>query len=135
MCFIPCPIGINTGTLIKQFRSRENSPAAEAVALFLAKHWKAVEPLARVSLWGAHAFSSVFGVKPLTALTAVVRGVVSTDLMPAVPGPMPRAASGLPKTNRNGVAAVYFCACINRMFGRDPAGPAPPSLAETFATL
>jgi len=135
MCSIPCPIGINTGTLIKQFRGRENSPAAEAVALSLAKHWKAVEPLARVSLWGAHAFSSVFGVKPLTALTAVVRSVVSPDLMPAVPGPMPRAASGLPKTERNGAAAVYFCACINRMFGRDPAGPAAPSLAETFVTL
>ena len=135
MCSIPCPIGINTGTLIKQFRGRENSPAAEAVALSLAKHWKAVEPLARVSLWGAHAFSSVFGVKPLTALTAVARSVVSPDLMPAVPGPMPRAASGLPKTDRNGAAAVYFCACINRMFGRDPAGPAAPSLAETFVTL
>jgi D-lactate dehydrogenase len=127
MCSIPCPIGINTGTLIKQFRGRENSPGAEAVALSLAKHWKAVEPLARVSLWGAHAFSSVFGVKPLTALTAAVRSVVSPDLTPAVPGPMPRAASGLPKTDRDGAAAVYFCACINRMFGRDPAGPAAHS--------
>jgi D-lactate dehydrogenase len=74
-------------------------------------------------------------VKPLTALTAAARSVVSPDLMPAVPGPMPRAASSLPKTDRNGAAAVYFCACINRMFGRDPAGPAGPSLAETFVTL
>ena len=55
--------------------------------------------------------------------------------MPAVPGPMPRAASGLPETDRNGAAAVYFCACINRMFGRDPAGPAAPSLAEAFVSL
>jgi D-lactate dehydrogenase len=135
MCSIPCPIGINTGSLIKQFRALENSPAAEAVALQLAKHWKAVEPLARLSLWGAYAFSSLFGVKPLTALTTVARSVVSPDLMPAVPGPMPRAASELPKTDRKGAAAVYFCACINRMFGRDPAGPAVPSLAEAFVSL
>src|ERR1700685_4644781 len=135
MCSIPCPIGINTGTLIKQFRGRENSPAAEAVALSLAKRWKAVEPLARVSLWGAHTFSSVIGVKPLTALTAAMRSVVSPALIPAVPGPMPRAASGLPKTQRNGAAAVYFCACINRMFGRDPSRPAGPSLAETVVSL
>jgi D-lactate dehydrogenase len=134
-CAIPCPIGINTGALIKEFRALENSPAAEAVALRLAKNWKAVERLSRVSLKGAHAISSVFGVKPLTALTAAARSVVSPDLMPAVPGPMPRAASSLPKTDRNGAAAVYFCACINRMFGRDPAGPAGPSLAETFVTL
>ncbi|MGR9466610.1 FAD-binding and (Fe-S)-binding domain-containing protein [Rhizobium leguminosarum] len=135
MCSIPCPIGINTGALIKELRTRENSPAAEATALRLAKHWKAVEGLSRVSLSGAHAFSSVFGVKPLTALTAAARSVVNPDLMPAVPGPMPRAASSLPETDRNGAAAVYFCACINRMFGRDPARPAAPSLAETFVTL
>jgi D-lactate dehydrogenase len=136
MCSIPCPIGINTGTLIKQFRGLENSPTAEAVALSLAKHWKVVEPVARMSLWGAHAFSSVFGVKPLTALTALARSVVSPDLMPSVPGPMPRAASGgLPKTEREGAAAVYFCACINRMFGRDPDGPVTPSLAEALVTL
>jgi D-lactate dehydrogenase len=135
MCSIPCPIGLNTGALIKEFRARENSAAAEAVALRLAKHWKAVEPLARLSLRGAHAFSSLFGVKPLTALTAVARSIVSRDLMPAVPGPMPRPASALPTTGRNGAAAVYFCACINRMFGRDPGRPAAPSLAEAFVSL
>ena len=134
-CAIPCPIGINTGALIKEFRARENGAAAEAVALRLAKHWKAVERLSRVSLKGAHAVSSVLGVKPLTALSAAARSVVSPDLMPAVPGPMPRGAAGLPETDRNGATAVYFCACINRMFGRDPAGPAGPSLAETFVTL
>src|SRR5258705_3561806 len=135
MCSIPCPIGINTGALIKEFRALENSPAAEWVALRLAQHWKAVEPLARLSLWGAQAFSSVFGVKPLTPLAAAARSAVSPDLVPAVPGPMPRAASGLPDTDRNGAAAVYFCACINRMFGRDPAGPAAPSLADTLVSL
>jgi D-lactate dehydrogenase len=134
-CAIPCPIGINTGAFIKEFRARENSPAAEATALRLAKNWKSVERVSRVSLWGAHAFSSVFGVKPLAALAAVARTVVNPDLLPAVPGPMPRPASRLPQTQREGAAAVYFTACINRMFGRDPAGPAGPSLAETFVTL
>ena len=134
-CAIPCPIGINTGALIKEFRARENGPAGEAVALRLAQHWKAVERASRAGLRGAHALSSVFGVKPLTALAAAARSVVSPDLLPAVPGPMPRAAARPPKTDRNGAAGVYFCACINRMFGRDPAGPAGPSLAETFVAL
>ena len=134
-CAIPCPIGINTGALIKEFRARENGPAGEAVALRLAQHWKAVERASRAGLRGARAFSSVFGVKPLTALAAIARSVVSPDLLPAVPGPMPRAAASLPVTARKGAAAVYFCACINRMFGLDPARPAGPSLAETFVTL
>jgi len=135
MCSLPCPIGINTGALIKEFRARENSPAAEAVALYLATHWKAVERLARGSLWVVHAFSSVFGVKPLTALAAAARSLFSRDLVPAVPGPMPRAASGLPETDKNGAAAVYFCACINRMFGRDPARPNAATLAESLVSL
>jgi D-lactate dehydrogenase len=134
-CAIPCPIGINTGALIKEFRARENGPRAEAIALRLAKSWKAVEIASRISLRGVHAFSSVFGVKPLTALAATARSFVSPDLLPAVPGPMPRAAARPPETDRAGAAAVYFCACINRMFGRDPAGPAGPSLAETFVAL
>jgi len=116
-------------------KAAENSAAAEAVALRLAKHWKIIEPLARMSLRGANVFSRVFGVKSLTALTSVARSIVSPDLMPAVPGPMPRAASGLPKTERKGARAVYFSACINRMFGRDPDRPADPSLAETLIAL
>jgi D-lactate dehydrogenase len=134
-CAIPCPIGINTGAFIKEFRALENGPTGEAVALRAAKNWQTIERVSRVSLHGAHAFSSVFGVKPLTALAAAARAVVSPDLMPAVPGPMPRAAASPPETERNGAAAVYFCACINRMFGRDPDGPARPSLAETFVVL
>ena len=135
MCSVPCPIGINTGAFIREFRARENSPAAEAIALRLAQHWRAVESLSRVSLSGAHAFTSMFGVKPLTALASVARSMVNPDLLPAVPGPMPRSGPALPQTERNGAAAVYFSACINRIFGRDPSGPATPSLPETLLAL
>jgi D-lactate dehydrogenase len=131
-CAIPCPIGINTGALIKEFRAAENSPTADGVALRLAAHWSTIEKLSRASLSGAHAFSTVFGVKPLTALTAVARSVVSPDLLPSVPGPMPRPARRLPPTGRDGAAAAYFSACINRIFGRDPSGPPAPSLPEAL---
>ncbi len=135
MCSIPCPIGINTGALIKEFRSLENSPSADGVALRLAEHWRTVEQVSRAGLWGTHAFSAVFGTKPLTTLTAVARSVISADLLPAVPGPMPRPAPALPSTDRDGAAAVYFPACINRIFGRDPSRPPTPSLSEALLAL
>lgn len=134
-CSIPCPIGINTGALIKELRALENGKAAEGVALHLAEHWASVEKVSRVGLHGAHAVTSVFGVKPLTALTALARSVVSPDLVPSVPGPMPRPAPALPKSTRKGAAGVYFSACINRIFGRDPGGPPTPSLPEALLTL
>jgi D-lactate dehydrogenase len=135
MCSIPCPIGINTGALIKEFRSLENTPSADAVALRLAEQWRTVEKVSRVGLSGAHVFSSVFGIKPLRALTAVARSFVSPDLLPSVPGPMPRPARALPRSDRDGAAAVYFSACINRIFGRDPARPPAPSLPEALLAL
>lgn len=134
-CAIPCPIGINTGALIREFRAMETTPAADNVALRLAKNWSTVETLARGSLSATHAFYTLFGIKPLTALTEAARAVVSPDLIPSVPGPMPRAARAPSSTQKNGAAAVYFPACINRMFGRDPDGPASPSLPEAFVTL
>ncbi|XRD90815.1 FAD-binding oxidoreductase [Dyella nitratireducens] len=135
MCSIPCPIGINTGALIREFRALERGPGSEKVALSLAKHWKSIESVARVSLHGVHGFTSIFGVKPLTALADAARTVVSPDVLPTVPGPMPRPAPALPQTDKGGAAAVYFPACINRIFGRDPASAARPSLPEVFVSL
>jgi D-lactate dehydrogenase len=134
-CAIPCPIGINTGALIREFRASEATSTADNVALQLAKNWSTVEKVSRVSLSATHAFSALFGLKPLTALIGVARAVASPDVIPSVPGPMPRAARAVRSTEKNGAAAVYFPACINRMFGRDPDGPASPSLPEAFVTL
>lgn len=134
-CAIPCPIGINTGALIREFRAMETTSAADNVALRLARNWSTVETLARGSLSATHAFYTLFGFKPLKALTDVARAVASPDLIPSVPGPMPRAARAPSSTPKQGAAAVYFPACINRMFGRDPDGPASPSLPEAFVAL
>jgi len=48
---------------------------------------------------------------------------------------MPRPAKPLPQTDKAGAVAVYFSACINRIFGRDPAGPAAPSLPDALVRL
>jgi D-lactate dehydrogenase len=135
-CAIPCPIGINTGALMREFRKVEHGPQAEATALSIAKRWADVEALARLSLGGAEIVARTVGVGALKGLTAAVRAVISEDLMPAVPGPMPRPArKRLPATDREAAAAVYFPACINRMFGRDPDAPKGPSLQEALVAL
>jgi D-lactate dehydrogenase len=134
-CAIPCPIGINTGALIREFRAMETTPTADRLALRLAKNWKAVERIARASLSATHAFSALFGIKLLTALTAAARAVANPDLIPSMPGPMPRPARVVRSNQKDRAVAVYFPACINRMFGRDPNAPASPSLPEAFVTL
>jgi D-lactate dehydrogenase len=134
-CAIPCPIGINTGALIREFRAVEATSTADEIALRAAKNWSTIEKVSRASLSATHAFSALFGVKPLTALTGIARAVANSDLIPSVPGPMPRAARPPRANEKNGAVAVYFPACINRMFGRDPDSPASPSLPEAFVML
>lgn len=135
MCSVPCPIGINTGEVIKDLRAKESGPTSNSIALHAAKNWKTVETTSRVALAATHAVTNVVGTKPLTALTGMVRSFVNPDVFPSVPGPMPRPAPGLPVTDRAGAAAVYFSACINRIFGRDPDKPSAPSLPETLVAV
>ncbi|MDX3236967.1 FAD-binding and (Fe-S)-binding domain-containing protein [Streptomyces sp. ME03-5709C] len=135
-CATPCPVHIDTGALIKGFRRAESTEQREAVALSLAKRWARVEVLARTAMGAADILQRTVGPKALTGLTAAVRGAVSDDLVPLVPGPMPRAAlRGLPKTTRTGAAAVYFPACVNRIFGRDPGQPRQPSLQQALVAV
>jgi D-lactate dehydrogenase len=120
-CSVPCPIGINTGELMREFRRRSQSETSDKVALSVAKKWNAVERVSTVALTGARYLGTTIGWRPLKALADTARKFVSADILPTVPGPMPKpAARRMPKTVREGADAVYFTACVNRMFGRDP---------------
>jgi D-lactate dehydrogenase len=135
-CSLPCPIGINTGELMREFRRAEHGRRSEGVALAIAQRWDEVERLARLGLGGAEIVAKTVGLGALRGLAEVARSIISADILPTVPGPMPRpAAKRFPKTRQVGAAAVYFPACINRMFGRDPDAPRGPSLPDALVAL
>ena len=96
-CRLACPLGIDTGKLVKELREEAHSPRAEARALRAAKRWRAVEKASRAAL-------RVGG--PLARRTK--RGA----------GLPPPASGKLPGTARAGAVAVYFPSCTNRIFGR-----------------
>lgn len=122
-CSIPCPISIDTGAVMKKLRSQQATPAREKVALTTAQRWELVEKLARAGIVSANKVPH----KPLELGANMARNVVAPDLLPTIPGPLPKAASRLPETPREGAGALYFPACINRIFGR-PAGAAKDSV-------
>ena len=133
---IPCPVQINTGALEKMFRRAESTPRRERAALTIARRWATAEKLARTAVGAADIIQRTIGAGALTGLTAAARLVVSDDLIPSVPGPMPRAQlRKLPSTTRQGAAAVYFPACINRIFGRDPGQHRHPSLPQALVEV
>jgi D-lactate dehydrogenase len=135
-CAVPCPLSINTGELVKSFRRSESTDHREKVALAVAKRWRHVETLARLGLGASDVISKTIGVGALTGLTDTARSAISKDLVPSVPGPMPqKAPHSLPETSQRGAAAVYFPACINRIFGRAPGMARRPTLPEALVAV
>jgi D-lactate dehydrogenase len=98
-CQLACPVGIDTGALVKELRAERHTERAERAALATAKRWGAVESASRAGL-------------------RIGGGVARrTRKGRALPGP---ASGSLPATSRAGAAAVYVPSCTNRIFGGGP---------------
>ncbi|MFE4631934.1 FAD-binding and (Fe-S)-binding domain-containing protein [Streptomyces sp. NPDC056773] len=134
-CKLACPVGIDTGALMKDFRHRRHSPREERAAELAAQRFGAVEVAARLAVAAADKITDVVGDGVLRAVTGAARRAVRPDLvpewLPQVPG---AAARTLPATRRGGAAAVYYPACVNRIFG-GPAGRPGPSLPEAVVAV
>ncbi|MET9595444.1 FAD-binding and (Fe-S)-binding domain-containing protein [Streptomyces sp. NPDC006516] len=130
-CKIACPVGIDTGAMMKQFRQQRHGDVAERNAERVAEHFAIVEKAVRAALGVAgHVKDGV-----LSRVTTMARKAVTPDLVPewisAIPGP---ASSGLPLTRRQGAVAVYFVACVNRIFA-GPEGGEHLSLPDAVVKL
>ncbi|HEU4393593.1 MAG TPA: FAD-binding and (Fe-S)-binding domain-containing protein [Solirubrobacterales bacterium] len=101
-CQLACPVGIDTGLLIKEMRKARHTERAERTALATSKRWATVEGASRAGL-------RLGG--PLLHRTKRGR---------ALPPPAP---GKLPPTLHEGAAAVYVPSCTNRIFGSPADGP------------
>jgi D-lactate dehydrogenase len=98
-CQLACPVGIDTGALVKELRAERHTDRAERAALATAKRWRTVESASRAAL-------------------RVGGGAARrTRKGRALPGP---ANGSMPATTREGAAAVYVPSCTNRIFGGGP---------------
>ncbi|MCB5906352.1 FAD-binding and (Fe-S)-binding domain-containing protein [Streptomyces pinistramenti] len=130
-CKLACPVGIDTGAMMKDFRHRRHSPREERTAALFARHFAAVERAARLAVAAAQRIDD----RLLESATDAARKAVRPDLvprwLPQIPG---AAARALPATAKTAAAAVYYPACVNRIFG-GPAGLPGPSLPEAVVAV
>ncbi|MEO6922666.1 MAG: (Fe-S)-binding protein, partial [Bryocella sp.] len=134
-CEIACPVDINTGTLMKQFRHQMHTASEESVALRVAENWEFAESGARAALRANSIASSIPGGSTIAASALrAARAVFSKDLVPDWLPNIPSAAkSTVPQTTRYDAAAVYFHACVNRIFGDDK--PSELTLPEAMVAV
>ncbi|MGC5365263.1 FAD-binding and (Fe-S)-binding domain-containing protein [Streptomyces sp. DT24] len=134
-CKLACPVGIDTGAMMKDFRHHRHSPREERIAALTAKHFRAVEASARLAVAAADRIGDRIGDGFLESVTRLARRAVRPDLvpewLPEIPG---AAARKLPRTSRAGASAVYYPACVNRIFA-GPEGRREPSLAQAVVAV
>ena len=107
-CRLVCPVAIDTGKLVKELRVAQHGQRAERGMALLAKRWAAAERATRLALRARR-------------------------VVPKVPLPGP-APGRLPRTSREGAAAVYLPSCLNRMMGPpDGSRWLPEALVEVSA--
>ncbi len=114
-CQLACPVGIDTGQLVKELRKERHSERAERAALAAAKRWKAVEAASRLGL-------RLGG--PLARRTKRGGGLPGAARWGGGGAPRPTKAGsvgrGAPPPPRSAAAAVYVPSCTNRIFGGNP---------------
>ena len=130
-CQIACPLGIDTGKLVKGFRAREHTPRAQHQAAKVAERFKQVEGLARAGLHTGRAAGPL-----MRAASNATRALLTDELVPTWPRNMPPPAPAkLPRTSRERAAAVYMPACVNRIFGRPSDDGAGLHLPEAMVAV
>jgi D-lactate dehydrogenase len=118
MCATGCPVGIDTGQLVKLLRHEAHPPWRRRLASVMARRFGAVERVARGGLRAARAVRSLLGEGGASAVGRASR-VLGLEL-PLGFADLPRAASPtLPRTTRAGAHAVYLPSCVSRTFGPD----------------
>ena len=134
LCATACPVSIDTGQLIKRFRSIRASAKAHRWAARIARNFALTERGLRVALRLGHVTENIFGVERMRSLTGAMKRVLGdtiTEWMPDTPYP----AGPVPRTQRVRAKAVYFPSCISRVMGRIPGEPNDRSLMEVMVDL
>ena len=135
MCQTRCPVSIDTGSLVKRFRAARHSSVGQSIGKATATGARTTERVARMGIATGHALASVVGHRTVGALTGALRSVLGEDLVPRWTPDMPRAAPPLPRTSAADARAIYFPACMLRMFGPVEGEPAHPTIPEALVEL
>ena len=135
-CEHACPVRINTGVMMKQFRHLEHSQGQEWMAERIADSWGRVEPIARASMLVGNVAAKVLGNGGVRGMLNMARKVISPELLPSWMESLPMPASSkLPRTKQEGATAIYFPACINRIFGGSKLSHHKASLPAAFVSV
>jgi D-lactate dehydrogenase len=117
LCSQRCPVGINTGELVKKLRSREAHH--DKTATWLADHFKTALQVARLTLHAANGARMLLGAPRLAKISAAL-SKASSGRVPQWTPAMPQAEQAIritPVVEDQRPRVVYLAACVSRVMG------------------
>lgn len=134
LCATACPVGIETGKLMKSLRAQGRGALAHRVGGWVGEHYGATTAAVRAGLATADLVHGVLGTRTMSALTGGAREL-SGGRIPLWQPAMPRAARPrFPGGVAAGEAVVYFPSCAARSMGA-PRGDDTEPLPDLTARL
>ena len=132
LCATACPVGIETGILIKALRGRRASPLARRTADLVADHYAVTTAAVRFGLAGANALHGLVGTRVMQASLDKLRKL-SGGALPKWSPALGRAVHFTPTRRAplqgdGGDAVVYFPSCAARNIGAQRGSPLVDSL-------
>ncbi|PIQ11434.1 MAG: 4Fe-4S ferredoxin [Ignavibacteriales bacterium CG18_big_fil_WC_8_21_14_2_50_31_20] len=137
LCAISCPVGIDTGKLIKQLRADDISPTGNTVAKVLANRLSLVLSVMKIGLNVVHFCHIILGTPTVEYLAKTKKKIFGKNF-PLWNKWMPKAADKLlPEVNsfENEKKVVYFPSCISRSMGNPKGSKTNESLTTVTHRL
>ncbi len=113
MCQAACPVGINTGTLVKRLRAGRGGPLASAGWTGAARHWGTATRAGAVAMSAAR----VMPAPVAGTATRLARAALGADRVPRYDAGLPGGGTARRPRPARDPDAVYVPSCTGTLFG------------------
>jgi D-lactate dehydrogenase len=135
LCSTVCPMGINTGKLIKSLRTDDWSATGKAIGGWTSRNYGTLLALSGPGLAAVGAARAVVGNKAFDSLAGAARKITG-GLVPKVTHNVPTKLSFKPKDSVvAGKKLVYLPSCATRSMGPAAADPVRNAVPDVFQRL
>lgn len=136
LCAQRCPVGINTGDLVRKLRGKEANKTG--TANWLADHFSTAVQGTRFMLHAANGAHLIMGTKGLAKMSAAMAKASKGHVpqwTPSTPQPLQRLHLPKPAPQDERPRVVYLAACVSRAMGPAARDQEQEPLLDTTRTL
>ena len=135
LCSTRCPVGINTGELVRALKTEQHGATAKKIASYAQTHIAPITQMTRFGLNAAAFKGKVLGNENFTRITQGFSKLTG-DRSPIWHDAMPRGAkAAVPQAQGSNGQAVYFTACVTRSMGTAVSDSETRDLPEVMQSL